>query len=150
MRTIKDSFADRIPILLLFIVPLLALAHWCFGITWTQSGCFLPISLECLPAGLLFFAILKMRKGKRARWGMEFPDYSRICAVDATALSFHAPLLVGPCVLLGAIAHILQRGLRQPKGHLDSLTQCPIHIHLSGVMYGLIFLMRSFLPEMLL
>ena len=32
-----------------------------------------------------------------------------ICAVDATLLSFHAPILVGPCVLLGGFALILQK-----------------------------------------
>jgi len=59
---------------------------------------------------VVFFAILKMREKEDRVIG---DGVSRllagICAVDATALSFHAPLLVGPCILLGAIAHILQK-----------------------------------------
>ena len=106
----KDSFADRIPILLLFIVPLLALAYLVLWNNLDPIRVFLANIAGMLAGGIAFFAILKMRQKKEGSVGNGVSRLlAGICAVDATALSFHAPLLVGPCVLLGAIAHILQK-----------------------------------------
>ena len=106
----KDSFADRIPILLLFIVPLIALAYLVLWNNLDPIRVFLANIAGMLAGGIAFFAILKMRQKKEGSVGNGVSRLlAGICAVDATALSFHAPLLVGPCVLLGAIAHILQK-----------------------------------------
>ena len=104
------SLLRGLPVALLFIMPLFALGYL---ILWNDLDSFrtILVILVGLLAGMIaFFAILKMREQKE---GTLSKGVSRllagICAVDATALSFHAPLLVGPCVLLGAIAHILQK-----------------------------------------
>ncbi|MEK9772654.1 MAG: UbiA family prenyltransferase [Opitutae bacterium] len=105
-----DRLFDRIPIVLLFIAPLLSLAYLVLWNNLDPIRTFLVNLVGLLAGGIAFFAILKMREGQEGSIGQGVSRLlAGICAVDATALSFHAPLLVGPCVLLGAIAHILQK-----------------------------------------
>ena len=104
------SLIDRMPILLLFIVPLISLAYLVLWNNLDPIRTFLANMVGLLAGGIAFFAILKMRENQEGSVGKGVSRLlSGICAVDATALCFHAPLLVGPCVLLGAIAHILQK-----------------------------------------
>jgi hypothetical protein len=106
----KETLLDRIPILLLFIVPLISLAYLVLWNNLDPVRVFLVNLAGLLAAGIAFFAILQMREDKEGSVGKGVSRLlAGICAVDATALSFHSPLLVGPCVLLGAIAHILQK-----------------------------------------
>lgn len=101
---------DRLPIILLFIVPLIALGYLILWNNLDPIRVFLVNISGLLAGGVAFFAILKIRESKEDSVGKGVSKLlAGICAVDATALSFHAPLLVGPCVLLGAIAHILQK-----------------------------------------
>ena len=107
-----DSYTllDRIPIVFLFIMPLIALGYLVLWNNLDPIRVFLANLVGLLAGGIAFFAILKMREKKENAIGTGVSRLlAGICAVDATALSFHAPLLVGPCVLLGAIAHILQK-----------------------------------------
>jgi 4-hydroxybenzoate polyprenyltransferase len=105
-----DTLFVRIPILLLFIVPLISLAYLVLWNNLDPVRVFLVNLVGLLAAGIAFFAILQMREDKEGSVGKGVSKLlAGICVVDATALSFHAPLLVGPCVLLGAIAHILQK-----------------------------------------
>ncbi len=105
------TLLDRIPILLLFIMPLIALAYLVLWNNLDPIRVFL-VNIVGLSAGCIaFFAIIKMRQEEEE--GALSKGVCRllagICAVDATALSFHAPVLVGPCILLGAFAHHLQK-----------------------------------------
>jgi len=94
----------------LFIVPLISLAYLVLWNNLDPIRTFLVNLVGLLAGGIVFFAILEMRKGQKGSIGQGVSRLlGGICAVDATMLSFHAPLLVGPCVLLGAIAHILQK-----------------------------------------
>jgi 4-hydroxybenzoate polyprenyltransferase len=106
----KETLLDRLPILFLFIVPLISLAYLVLWNNLDPVRVFL-VNLTGFFAGVIvFFAILQMRENKEGAVGKGVSRLlAGICAVDATALSFHAPMLVGPCVLLGAIAHILQK-----------------------------------------
>lgn len=106
----QSSLLERIPIVLLFIVPLISLAYLVLWNNLDPIRTFLVNLVGLLAGGIVFFAILEMRKGQKGSIGQGVSRLlGGICAVDATMLSFHAPLLVGPCVLLGAIAHILQK-----------------------------------------
>jgi len=106
----KESWTARIPVLLLMGMPMIALGYLVLWNNLDPIRTFLANLAGLLAGGVVFFAILKMREKEDRVIG---DGVSRllagICAVDATALSFHAPLLVGPCILLGAIAHILQK-----------------------------------------
>ena len=106
-RRVKPMGAD--PIVLLFIVPLIALGYLIHGDNLDPIRVFLANVVGLLAGGVAFFCILQMRKPEDGAIGKGVSLLAGICAVDATMLSFHAPLLVGPCVLLGAIAHILQK-----------------------------------------
>ena len=106
----NENLWERIPIVLLFIVPLIALGYLILWNNLDPIRVFLANVVGLLAGGVAFFAILQMRKPEDGAIGKGVSRLlAGICAVDATALSFHAPLLVGPCVLLGAIAHILQK-----------------------------------------
>jgi hypothetical protein len=71
---------------------------------------FLANLVGLLAGGVAFYAILEMRKGQEGSIGKGVSLLlAGICAVDATLLSFHAPVLVGPCILLGGFALILQK-----------------------------------------
>ena len=106
----NENLWERIPIVLLFIVPLIALGYLILWNNLDSIRVFLANVVGLLAGGVAFFAILQMRKPEDGAIGKGVSRLlAGICAVDATALSFHAPLLVGPCVLLGAIAHILQK-----------------------------------------
>jgi 4-hydroxybenzoate polyprenyltransferase len=106
----KETLLDRLPILFLFIVPLISLAYLVLWNNLDPVRVFLVNLTGFFAGGIVFFAILQMRENKEGAVGKGVSRLlAGICAVDATALSFHAPMLVGPCVLLGAIAHILQK-----------------------------------------
>ena len=105
-----DNILGRMPILLLFIVPLISLGYLVLWNNLDPIRVFLVNMVGLLAGGIVFFAVLTMREKKKSSVGKGVSRLlAGICAVDATILSFHAPLLVGPCVLLGAIAHILQK-----------------------------------------
>ena len=105
-----DNILGRMPILLLFIVPLISLGYLVLWNNLDPIRVFLVNMVGLLAGGIVFFAVLTMREKKKGSVGKGVSRLlAGICAVDATILSFHAPLLVGPCVLLGAIAHILQK-----------------------------------------
>jgi len=101
---------EKCSILFLFIIPMLALA---FLVLWNNLD---PIrtflaNLAGLLAGMVvFFSVIQMRDKEK---GAINQGVSRllagICCTDATALAFHAPILVGPCILLGAFAHFMQK-----------------------------------------
>lgn len=104
------SILGRIPILLLFILPLISLGYLVLWNNLDPIRVFLVNLVGLFAGGIAFFAILKMRETKEGSIGTGVSRLlAGICVVDATALSFHAPLLVGPCILLGTIAHILQK-----------------------------------------
>jgi len=106
----NNSILDRIPIVLLFIVPLISLGYLVLWNNLDPIRVFLVNLVGVLAGGVAFFAILQMRKDEKGAVGKGVSRLlAGICAVDATALSFHAPLFVGPCILLGVIAHILQK-----------------------------------------
>lgn len=106
----RDQLLDRFPILFLFAAPLLALAYLILWNNLDPIRTFLVNLVGLLAGGVAFFAILEMRKAKEGSVGKGVSLLlAGICAVDATLLSFHAPLLVGPCVLLGGFALILQK-----------------------------------------
>jgi len=106
----KETLLDRLPILFLFIVPLISLAYLVLWNNLDPVRVFLVNLTGFFAGGIVFFAILQMREDKEGAVGKGVSRLlAGICAVDASALSFHAPLLVGPCILLGAIAHILQK-----------------------------------------
>jgi len=106
----NNSILDRIPIVLLFIVPLISLGYLVLWNNLDPIRVFLVNLVGVLAGGVAFFAILQMRKEEKGAVGKGVSRLlAGICAVDATALSFHAPLFVGPCILLGVIAHILQK-----------------------------------------
>jgi 4-hydroxybenzoate polyprenyltransferase len=106
----KETLLDRLPILFLFIVPLISLAYLVLWNNLDPVRVFLVNLTGLFAGGIVFFAILQMREDMEGAVGKGVSRLlAGICAVDAAALSFHAPLLVGPCVLLGAIAHILQK-----------------------------------------
>ena len=89
---------------------MLALAYLVLWNNLDPIRAFLVNSVGLLAGGVAFFAILKMRQPTEGSVSIGVSRLlAGICAVDATLLSFHAPLLVGPCVLLGTIAHILQK-----------------------------------------
>lgn len=107
---VTDRLIDRVPILFLFGVPMLALAYLVLWNNLDPIRVFLVNLVGLLAGGVAFFAILKMRQPTEGSVSIGVSRLlAGICAVDATLLSFHAPLLVGPCVLLGTIAHILQK-----------------------------------------
>ena len=106
----SDTMLQRIPIALLFIVPLISLGYLVLWNNLDPIRVFLVNLAGMLAGGVAFFAILQMREKKKGAVGKGVSRLlGGICAVDATALSFHAPLLVGPCILLGVFAHILQK-----------------------------------------
>jgi hypothetical protein len=106
----RDSWIDRLPILLLFAAPLLALAYLVLWNNLDPIRTFLVNLAGLLAGGVAFYAILEMRKAEEGSIGKGVSLLlAGICTVDATLLSFHAPLLVGPCVLLGSFALILQK-----------------------------------------
>ena len=106
----EESWTSRIPVLLLMGMPVIALGYLVLWNNLDPIRTFLANLAGLLAGGVVFFAIIKMReKEDRAIGDGVSRLLAGICAVDATALSFHAPLLVGPCILLGAIAHILQK-----------------------------------------
>ena len=106
----QDHWTGRIPILLLFGPPLLALAYLILWNNLDPVRVFLINLAGLLVGGVVFFAILQMRSDEEGAIGKGVSRLlAGICAVDATLLAFHAPLLVGPCILLGAFAHILQK-----------------------------------------
>jgi hypothetical protein len=106
----QKHWTGRIPILLLFAPPLLALAYLILWNNLDPVRVFLINLAGLLVGGVAFFAILQMRSDEEGAIGKGVSRLlAGICAVDATLLAFHAPVLVGPCILLGAFAHILQK-----------------------------------------
>ena len=106
----QDHWTGRIPILLLFGPPLLALAYLILWNNLDPVRVFLINLAGLLVGGVAFFAILQMRSDEEGAIGKGVSRLlAGICAVDATLLAFHSPVLVGPCILLGAFAHILQK-----------------------------------------
>ena len=122
-----SSLLERIPIVLLFIVPLISLAYLVLWNNLDPIRTFLVNLVGLLAGGIVFCHSrnaqgqegLYWARGIQATWG-------HLCGRCDYAF-LHAPLLVGPCVLLGAIAHILQKSLRRPKAYLVCLVKpCPI------------------------
>ncbi len=106
----QEHWTGRIPILLLFAPPLLALGYLILWNNLDPVRIFLINLAGLLVGGVAFFAILQMRSDEEGAIGKGVSRLlAGICAVDATLLAFHAPVLVGPCILLGAFAHILQK-----------------------------------------
>ncbi len=106
----SDRIANRAPIPFLFVAPLVALGYLILWNNLDPIRTFLANLSGLLAGGIAFLSILKMRERQNDSIGKGVSDLlAGICIVDATALSFHAPLLVGPCILFGGIAHILQK-----------------------------------------
>lgn len=113
MKSVREegyTWVNRLPILFLFSVPLLALAYLVLWNNLDPIRVFLVNVVGLLGGGIVFYATLTMRKKEEGSIGKGVSLLlAGICAMDATLLAFHVPLLVGPCVLLGTIAYILQK-----------------------------------------
>lgn len=103
-------WSDRIPIALLFSPPLLALALLVLWNNLDPIRVFLANCSGLLAGWIVFQALVATNSQGKDSVGQSVSLLlCGICAVDALALCFHAPLLVGPCILLGAFARLAQK-----------------------------------------
>ncbi len=106
----KDKSPSQYSILLLFGTPLLALAGLIYWNNLDPVRIFLINLVGLLAAWITFKAVIMMRGSQKGAIGKGISSLlAGICALDAIALSFYAPVLIAPTLCCLSIAILLQK-----------------------------------------